>query len=156
MAADQFRHQQPRDHAAVAIDEIAEIVMRRHFPAIDGILIAHRLLYEGMPGARLHRPSAALADQFLRIPDDTRIVNDGRIGILFKECLGQKPHDILTIDKTAGMVQRRNSDQNRHPTPRRNLPRLRARRPPWPDGSPVKADWECLAENCRRGCETGG
>jgi hypothetical protein len=60
-APHQFGHHQPGDHAAVAGDEIAEIVMRRHFAAIDRAMVAHRLFEKGMSGARLHRLPAGPA-----------------------------------------------------------------------------------------------
>ena len=57
--ADQFRerlaalahhlqHDQPGDHAAVAVGEVAEIVVGAHFAAVDAIDLAHHLLDEGV------------------------------------------------------------------------------------------------------------
>ncbi|MPN05464.1 hypothetical protein SDC9_152714 [bioreactor metagenome] len=46
----QLRHQQPRDHAAVTIGKVTEIVMRTHFTAVDGIFVAHPLFDKRVSG----------------------------------------------------------------------------------------------------------
>lgn len=45
-----LRHQQPRDHSAVAIGKIAEIVVCAHFATINGIFVAHPLFDKRVPG----------------------------------------------------------------------------------------------------------
>src|SRR6185437_7107314 len=48
--AQDLAHQQPGNHAAVAIGETPEIMMRAHLAAVDAIDLAHALLDEGMAG----------------------------------------------------------------------------------------------------------
>ncbi len=50
-----LRNEQPWDHAAVAIGEAPEIVVRAHLPAVYPVHLAHALLDEGMAGFRQHR-----------------------------------------------------------------------------------------------------
>ena len=64
--AQQLRHEQPRDHARIAVGEIAEIMVRAHLAAVEGVFRAHSLLDEGMPGFGFHGYAARL---FHRVVD---------------------------------------------------------------------------------------
>ena len=61
LLAHRLQHQQPRDHAAVAVGEVAEIVVRAHLAAIRAVHLAHLLLDERMAGLAQHRLAAVLA-----------------------------------------------------------------------------------------------
>src|SRR5690606_14204055 len=99
IAAHQLRHQQRGDHAAIAIGEVTEVMVRTHLAAIDRILSTHTLLDEGMTGLGLHSHAAALLDLLLSIPHQPRMMNDARAALFLKKRLGQQPVDVITLDK---------------------------------------------------------
>ncbi len=104
-AADEFGDQQPRDHAAIAIDEVAEVVVGRHFATIDRALIAHRLFDKGMAGAGLHRDTARGGHDILGVPDHARVMDDLGPGLFGEENLGQQANDIFAVDEGTGVVE---------------------------------------------------
>ena len=57
-AAHQLSYQKPRNHAAVAAGEIAEIMMRAHFAAVQNVIITHAFLHKGMAALAAHRHTA--------------------------------------------------------------------------------------------------
>ena len=54
-----LEHEQPRDHPAVAVGELPEVVVGAHLAAVDGVLRPHPLLDEG--AIRIQRPLAVAA-----------------------------------------------------------------------------------------------
>jgi len=46
---DHLQHQQPRNHAAIAVGELPEVVMSAHLTAIDAVDLTHLLLDESVP-----------------------------------------------------------------------------------------------------------
>ena len=98
-------HQKPRDHAGIAAVEIAEIMVRRQFAAIDRPGVAHHLFGIGMAGARHHRPPTCIGHQSLCVQHDTGVMDHCRPGFLVQECLAQQPHDIFARHEPAQMVE---------------------------------------------------
>ena len=47
--AHQFGDQQPRDHAAVTVSEIAEVMVSAHFATVDGVFLRIRSLIKACP-----------------------------------------------------------------------------------------------------------
>src|SRR5688500_1173987 len=70
----QLRDQQPRDHPAVAVGEVTEIMMCAHLAAVDTIHFQNALLDEGVPGLGLHSASAVSLNDFERVQDLPLIV----------------------------------------------------------------------------------
>ena len=101
----QLRHQQPRQHAAVTVGEIPEIVVRAHFTAIDGVFRAHSLFDERMPRFAHYRHATAGFDDILRVPGQPRVVNNRRTRLGQQKHLGQQTDDVITFDVLAQLVE---------------------------------------------------
>ncbi len=106
-ARHQLGHEQPRNHAGVAIGKVTKVVMRTHLAAINGVLAPHALLDEGMPGLRHHRHAAALLDDVDGVPGQPRIVDDLGPRVLEQKRFGQQPDDVITLDETAALVEQK-------------------------------------------------
>ena len=76
----------------------------RHLSAIDGILLPHPLLNEGVPGLGHDRDPARSPDQFLRIPDQTGIMQDLATRLFLQELHGQQADQIIPFDKIPLLV----------------------------------------------------
>src|SRR6185437_8160255 len=73
---DHLQHDEPGDHAAVAVGECTEVVVRAHLAAIDAIDLPHLLLDESMTGLAEYRLAPMAADQVDGVPGETRVVHD--------------------------------------------------------------------------------
>ena len=103
--AHQLGNQQPGDHAAVAIGEIAEVVMRAHFAAIDGVFETHALLDEGVAGLALHGDTASLFDDVDGVPGQAWIVNDFFARLVGKEGGSQQANDVVALDELSAFIE---------------------------------------------------
>ena len=79
---DQLGHQQPRGHAAIAVGEVAEVMVGAHFAAIDGVFSAHAFLDEGVPGFALDRHAACALDDIDSVPGQAWVMDDFFAGVL--------------------------------------------------------------------------
>jgi hypothetical protein len=87
------------------VEEVAEIVMRRHLAAIDGAGLAHPCLHEGMPGLREDRVAAGARHGLGRGPGHARVEHDRGARLERQRRAGEKRHDILAVDEVAGLVE---------------------------------------------------
>ena len=94
-----LEHQQPGNHAAVAIGEIAEVVMRAHLAAVGAIDLAHLLLDESVAGLAHDRHAAEPLHGVDGVPGEARVVDDARAGLFGEERLGQQPDDVVALDE---------------------------------------------------------
>ncbi len=70
-----LRHQEPRNHAAVAVSKIAEIVVRAHFPTINGIHTPHGFFDERVARFTLLCRAASGFRNVDSVPGEPRVVN---------------------------------------------------------------------------------
>ena len=103
--AHQFGDQQPRDVAAVAVGEIAEVVVGAHLAAIDGVFGAHALLDEGVAGLALDRNAARSFDLLNGVPSQAWVVDDLAAWVLFQEHFGQQADQVVTLDEATLVVE---------------------------------------------------
>ena len=101
----QFGNEQPGDHTTVAVDEIAEIVMRGHLTAVDRVLIAHCLLDKSVAGPGLDGSPAGFRHKVLRVPNDPGIVDDRRAWIFSEECICKQTDDIFAVDEGSRVIK---------------------------------------------------
>ena len=105
LAAHQFGDQQPGDHAAVAVGEVAEVVMGAHLTAVDGVFLAHALLDEGMAGLALDRLAAVLLADVDGVPGQPRVVDDPGARVLLQEGFGEQTDDVVALDEFTVLVE---------------------------------------------------
>ncbi|CAM8485286.1 hypothetical protein ESCOMM068B2_23815 [Escherichia coli] len=101
----QFGDQQPRDHAAVAVSEITEIVVGAHFATVDGVFLAHTFFNKGVSGFRHHRRAACSSHHINGVPGETWIMDDLRAGIFFEERFCQQTDNVVTLNKLPFFVK---------------------------------------------------
>ena len=80
-------------------------MVRAHFPAVEGILVAHDLLHEGVSRHTLDRCTAAILNHFQGVPGEPRIVDDPRSRRLIQEGLGKQSDDVIAVDESAVLVE---------------------------------------------------
>ncbi len=100
-----LRHHDPGNHAAVAVGEVAEVVVAAHLAAVDRVRLAHALLHERVAGLALHGPAAGRAHDLLRVPDDARVVHDRRAAVLFEERRREQADDVVAVDEAPLLVE---------------------------------------------------
>ena len=105
LLAHHLGHQQPGDHAAVAVAEVAEEMMRAHLAAIDGVGLAQGFLHEGVARFALDGLAAMLSRHVLGVPDQTRIVHHAFAGVLLEHLRGEQADDVVTLDETTVLVE---------------------------------------------------
>ncbi len=103
--AHHLKDEQPRDHAAVAIGEFAEIMMCTHLAAVDAVDLAHLLLDKGMPGLAQHRHTAPAAHDVQSIPGEARIVDDAGARLDFQKGFRQQTHEVVAFDELPVLVK---------------------------------------------------
>ena len=103
--AQQFGDQQPRDHAAVAVSEITEVMVGAHFATVDGVFLAHTFFNKGVSGFRHYRRAARGGHHINSVPGETWIVDDLRAGIFFEECFCQQADNVVALDKLPFFVK---------------------------------------------------
>lgn len=97
--------QQPWDHAAIAIGEVAEVVVRAHLAGIDGILGAHAFLDEGVAGLRLDGDAARLRDLVDGVPGEAGVVDDLGAGLTLEHHLGEQADEVIALDEASVGVE---------------------------------------------------
>src|SRR5688500_20304088 len=80
-----LQHEQPGNHAAVAIGEIPEVMMRAHLAAVSRIHLAHLLFDEGMAGFAQYRLPAVRTHDIDGVPGEPGIVHDARAGLALEK-----------------------------------------------------------------------
>ena len=98
-------------------------MMRRHFAAIDRVVIAHRPFLEIMPRPRQNRPPPAICDNILRVPDHARVMHDHGTLIPRQKRLRQQPHHVFARHKAAFVIEQETAVEI--PVPRHPEIRLR-------------------------------
>ncbi len=103
--AQQLGHQQPRDHPAVAVGKITEIVVGAHLAAVDGVFLAHTLFDKRMTGFGHHRLAARGLHHVDGVPGKTRIVNDLRPRVFLEERFRQQADNVVAFDELPFFVE---------------------------------------------------
>ena len=103
-AADDFRHDEPRNHAAVAIRKVAEEMVRTHLRAVDRADASHRFLHESVTALGNLRPAARRRHNVRRVPPAAGIVYDDLARMFLEHISGQKPHHVIALDEMAFLV----------------------------------------------------
>ncbi|SAB61585.1 Uncharacterised protein [Enterobacter hormaechei] len=103
--AQQLSHQQPRDHPAVAVGKITEIVVGAHLAAVDGVFLTHTLFDKRVAGFGHHRLAARGLHHVDGVPGKTRIVNDFRPRVFLEERFRQQANDVVAFDKLPFLVE---------------------------------------------------
>ncbi len=85
----EFEHQQPGNHAAVAVEKFAEVMMCTHLAAVNSISRAHHFLDKRVAGFALHRDATKLLHHGFRVPDEAWIVNYSAAGFFNEEGFSQ-------------------------------------------------------------------
>ena len=80
--------------------------MRRHLAAVDRLMGAHDLLDEGVARFGLHRDTALLRDNVLRIPNHSGVMNNLRAHSFSKKDGCKKAHDIFTWHKLTCFIEK--------------------------------------------------
>ena len=100
-----FKDQQPGHHPAVAVKEIAEVVVSTHFTPVGGILAPHNLLDKSMAGFAQHRLSASVLHNFQSIPGQAWVMDNFRTCLSLQECLSQQTDYIIALDEPAIFIK---------------------------------------------------
>jgi hypothetical protein len=103
--AHQLDHQQPRDVAAVAVGEVAEVVVSAHFAAVHGVFQAHALLDEGVAGLALDGDAAGGFDLLDGVPGQAWVVDDLAAGVRLEEHFGEQADQVVAFDEAAFGVE---------------------------------------------------
>src|SRR5207253_8906545 len=90
---------------AVAVGELAEIVVGAPVPTVSRIDLAHFLFDEGMPRLAEHRGTAVAGDDIERVPGEARIVHDARPGLAPEKDLRQQPDQVVPLDELPGLIE---------------------------------------------------
>ena len=99
--------QATKDHTAVAVGKVLEIMMRTHLTAINSIVLAHSLLNERVSSLRLYGCATSPIDDINSVPHQTWVVNYGSTGMLLQHHLSQQTHYIVTLNEVALRDQRK-------------------------------------------------
>src|SRR6266850_7581467 len=103
--ADDGEHEQPGNHAAVAVGELAKIMVGAHLPAVRGIDLAHLVLDERMSGFAQYRRAAIAAYDVERVPGEARVMHDARSGLLPEKGLRQEPDQVVPLDELSALIE---------------------------------------------------
>src|SRR6202163_1792529 len=103
--ADDGEHEQPGNHAAVAVGELAKIMVGAHFTAVRGVDLAHLLLDERMSGLTQYRRATIAAHDVERVPGEARVMHDARPGLLLEKGLRQEPDQVVPLDELSALIE---------------------------------------------------
>ena len=97
-------------------------MVRRHLAAVDRLMAAHDLLYEGVARFGLHRDAILAGYDVLGIPNHSGVMNNLRAALLSlrKWMLGALRH--IRREQIDLSHRKRSSDQNRRQMPRQSRP----------------------------------
>ncbi len=105
LQAQQLGHQQPRDHPAVAVGKITEVVVGTHLAAVDGVFFAHTLFDEGVAGFGHHRRAACGRHHVDGVPGKARVMNDFRARVFLEERFRQQADNVVALDELPFLVE---------------------------------------------------
>ena len=105
-AAHQLGNQQPGNHAAVAAGEIAEIMMRAHFAAVQHVIVTHAFLHKGMAALAAYRHTAVTLQNSFRIPGKAWVKHNLRTRLLVQENLRQQTDNVIAFDKICLLIKK--------------------------------------------------
>lgn len=105
LAAHQRGHQQPGDYAAVAVGKVAEVVVRAHRAAVDGVFLAHAFLDEGAAGFALNSLAGILCAYVDGVPSQARVMDDLGAWFLLEEAFGKQADDVVALDEFAAFIE---------------------------------------------------
>ena len=77
-----------------------------HLATINCILLPHALLDESMTSLALNGPPAHGFANFPGIPDQTRIMDDGRTRLFGQETLRQQSDNVIPLNKITGFIKK--------------------------------------------------
>ena len=79
--------------------------MPRHLPAVEGVFEPHPGLDKGVAGLAHHRAAAGLPHHVDGIPGQPGVVNDRRARLSRQQCGGDKPHQVIALDKSSLFIE---------------------------------------------------
>ncbi len=103
--AQQLGHQQPRDHPAVAVGKITEVVVSAHLTAVNGVFFTHALFDEGVARFGHHRLAARGLHHVDGVPGEAWVMNDLRPRVFLEEGFRQQADDVVALDELPFFVE---------------------------------------------------
>ncbi len=103
--AEAFGNQQPGDHAAVAVGEVAEVVVGAHFAAVDRVFVTHSLFDEGVAGFAFDGFAPSRLNEVEGVPGQAGVVDDFAAAGFAQELVGEQTNNVIALDKTTVFVE---------------------------------------------------